>query len=78
MALKGEIFQPQEDCDLCGGKPFVGVCKSAAGYYWGSRCSLCGQPFSRETDYYPTAESCRYAHDADNLKWRNTKYQGEE
>jgi hypothetical protein len=58
----------------CGGKPFVGVCHSNAGYYWGSKCSGCGQPFSRETGYYPTSESCRSAHDKGELSWRDTKY----
>jgi hypothetical protein len=74
MAIKGEIFQPQDNCDLCGGKPFVGVCNSAAGYYWGSRCSKCGQPFSRESQYYPTAKTCQDAFSTDSISWRDTKY----
>ena len=77
MALKGEIFNVQDDCDICGGKPFVGVCHSAAGYYWGSRCSQCGQPFSRESMYYPSAIGCQFAHDKDTMDWRDTKYHPE-
>jgi hypothetical protein len=77
MALKGEIFQTQEDCDICGGEPFIGVCQSNAGYYWGSRCSNCGQPFSKESQYYPSKEACQKAKDTDTMQWRDTKYHPE-
>ena len=39
------------------------VCRSAAGYYIGTICDRCG-PYSRESDYYETANEAK--EDLDN------------
>lgn len=51
MALPGELagFDGVE-CD-CGQKLMLDVCCSAAGYYLGYLCPICG-PYSRETGYW--------------------------
>lgn len=46
------------DEDLHPGEPkalVYEVCMSAAGYYWGTYCPVCG-PYSRESEYYATRE----------------------
>lgn len=47
-------------CDNTGCPTAKGprVCRSAAGFYIGYTCKMCG-PYSRESGYYATAEAAK-------------------
>jgi len=51
-------------CADCGASMPLQVCCSAAGYYLGYLCEMCG-PWSRETGYFPTREAAQAALDTD-------------
>lgn len=59
MVMKGETIKTGASavCD-CGVKLKLEVLHSGAGYYIGTACNYCG-PWSRESGYYPNAESAQ-------------------
>jgi hypothetical protein len=64
MTLPGETIATgaPDTCRECGVKPDLQVLRSAAGYYIGTFCN-CG-PYSRESGYYPNAETAQAALDS--------------
>lgn len=58
----------RDHCD-CGDKLEFQVCSSAAGYYIGTQCPVCG-PWSRESYYYPSYDRALSALEDDNVVWR--------
>jgi hypothetical protein len=61
MALPGECVNDTKTvCSECGNGMVIDVHKSAAGYYIGFFCSMCG-PYSRESGYYRSYEEAEKA-----------------
>ena len=61
MALEGECVKDMRTvCMDCGTPLNIEVLSSAAGYYVGFFCPLCG-PYSRESGYYPSREEALVA-----------------
>lgn len=61
--LPGETISSGAVPECCGQKLTLQVLRSAAGYYVGTRCDVCG-PYSRETGYMKdrkTADACLVA-----------------
>lgn len=61
MTIEGETLETGAPCVCanCGARVVLGVWRSAAGYYVGTRCS-CG-PYTRESGYYRTEDEGRAA-----------------
>lgn len=68
--LKGEtiLTGAPRTCGDCSKSVEMGIHHSAAGYYYGGFCD-CG-PYSRESGYYPSRESCQDAINNGTLSWR--------
>jgi len=64
MVMPGETLATgaSPKCSDCGLTPQLQICRSMAGYYVGTYCE-CG-PYSRESDYYKTAEQAQKALDS--------------
>ena len=61
MVLPGEtINKKRTKCVDCQRELELGVQRSAAGYYLGFWCDVCG-PYSRESDYYETRAEAQEA-----------------
>ena len=64
MTLPGEcVNDTSTACINCGTELTIKVLSSAAGYYIGFSCPLCG-PYSRESGYFQSAEKAQDALDA--------------
>ena len=76
MAIKGELKGVDGTGCICGKTLDLQVCMSAAGYYLGYWCNMCG-PYSRESGYFRTHEEAEAAlnHEAD-MMLRDTEYHG--
>ncbi len=67
--LPGETIRSGASPYHCGMKLKLQICRSHAGFYWGTWCPRCG-PYTRESGYYPTREAAQSAWDTSNVNWR--------
>jgi len=73
MALEGEL-DIAKVCPDCGRDMPVKVCVSAAGYYIGQYCTMCG-PYNRLSyDYYRTSDEAQELLNTGKWKPRDTNY----